>query len=215
MSLNPKVMVYGEAIVDFLPDRCGAPLRDVESFFKSVGGAPANVSIALARLGEEVSLMGKVGKDEFGHYLLNALRSEGVQVEETIEQTDEAKTGITFITLDASGDRSFLFFRGPSADMTLQPRDVSVDAIAAAEIFVYGSNLLTTPDPRAATWTAIRAARDHSLLRVTDPNVRLHLWDDLDEAKKLILDAIQQAHIIKINEDELEFLSPDQDAETF
>ena len=120
-----RVLSYGEALVDFLPDRAGVPLREVSSFRKTVGGAPANVAVGLARLGCDVALLGKVGADEFGHYLLEELTREGVDVG-AMQQTTQAKTGITFISLTAEGDRSFLFFREPSADMTVNCRSNGV-----------------------------------------------------------------------------------------
>ena len=122
-----RVLSYGEALVDFLPDRRGS-LADVETFTKTIGGAPANTAVGLARLGCDVGLLGKIGADEFGDYLLDALQREGVDVA-GVSQTSEAKTGITFISLDENGDRSFLFFREPSADMTISVDDIDVDVI--------------------------------------------------------------------------------------
>ena len=114
------VLVFGEAIVDFLPAHPGA-LRDVELFRKSIGGAPANLALTLARLGGSPKLLTRLGADEFGHFLLKSLRAQGVAVEALF--TDEAQTGVTFISLSPQGERCFHTFRGRSADLTVEPSD--------------------------------------------------------------------------------------------
>ena len=148
-----EVLSYGEALVDFLPNQGGKLLRDVDTFHKTSGGAPANMAIGLARLGRSVGLMGAVGQDEFGWFLRNHLEREGVDVS-GVYMTDEAKTGITFVSLDANGERSFMFFRQPSADTMFKPADINVETIEHCSIFIAGSNLLVTPEVREATFTA-------------------------------------------------------------
>lgn len=202
-----RVLSYGEALVDFLPDRSGVPLRDVETFRKTVGGAPANAAVGLARLGCAVGLLGKVGADEFGHYLLAELAREGVDVA-GMRQTREAKTGITFVSLTSSGDRSFLFFREPSADMTIRPADIDTGVIEACTVFVAGSNLLTMPPVREATMLALETARAAGRFVVLDPNVRVHLWPDADEIVPVVRRELEFGDVIKLNEEELALLSP-------
>lgn len=202
-----KVLSYGEALVDFLPDR-RARLRDVETFTKSIGGAPANAAVGLARLGCDVGLLGKVGADEFGHWLLERLAHEKVATT-AMRQSREAKTGITFISLDEHGDRSFLFFREPSADLTLRDDDVDVDALRAATVVVAGSNLLTVEPVRSATWFALNTARDAGAFIVLDPNIRPHLWPRPEELRPTVRRELDFADVVKLNEDELATVSPD------
>lgn len=202
-----RVLSYGEALVDFLPDR-RARLRDVESFSKSIGGAPANAAVGLARLGCDVGLLGKVGADEFGHYLLERLAREGVDTT-GVRQSTEAKTGITFISLDESGDRSFLFFREPSADLTLREEDVDTTVIRAATVLVAGSNLLTVEPVRSATWFALETAKAAGAFIVLDPNIRPHLWPQPDELRPTVRRELDYGDIVKLNEDELARVSPD------
>jgi fructokinase len=199
------VTSFGEALVDFLPDARG-PLRDVATFTKVVGGAPANLALGLARLDRRAALHGKVGLDEFGVFLRETLVREGVETR-GLTQTDEAKTGITFVSLDEDGDRSFLFFREPSADMTVDEDDVDEELIAQSRVFQVGSNLLTEARPRKATRRALEHASEHDCIVSYDPNIRLHLWPHPDEARRHVTEALEFAHIVKINEEELEFFA--------
>lgn len=208
-----EVLSYGEALVDFLPDQAGKPLRQVTNFRKTSGGAPANMAIGLAKLGRKVGLMGAVGADEFGYFLRDHLEENGVDVS-GVYVTERAKTGITFVSLDANGERSFVFYRQPSADTMFRAEDINVETIRNCAIFIAGSNLLVTPDVREATFTALDYAREFGKFIVIDPNVRLHLWDDLDFARGLITRLLSYADVVKLNDDEVEFLGG-SDAESF
>lgn len=202
-----RIVSYGEALVDFLPDRAGVTLRHVETFRKTIGGAPANAAVGLARLGCDVALLGKVGADEFGAYLLDALRDEGVDVR-GVATTTAAKTGITFISLDASGDRSFLFFREPSADLTIRREDIDVGVIEQCTVLIAGSNLLTQPGVREATYFLLQQARELGRFVVLDPNVRVHLWPDRETALEHVRNELQYGDVVKLNEEELAFVQP-------
>jgi fructokinase len=208
MNANQRtidVTSFGEALVDFLPDAKG-PLRDVATFTKVVGGAPANLAVGLARLERRVALHGKVGLDEFGMFLKEAMVREGVETR-GLGQTNAAKTGVTFVSLDHSGDRSFLFFREPSADMTIDKDAIDVDLIATSRVFHLGSNLLPEATPRRATMHALGVAREHDCIVSYDPNIRLHLWPHPDEARRHASAVLDYAHVVKLNEEELEFFA--------
>jgi len=212
--MNPiDVLSYGEALVDFLPDTSGVKLRDVPSFRRVSGGAPANMAIGISRLGGRVGLMGNVGADEFGHFLVEHLQKEGVDTS-GVRQTSEARTGITFVSLDAKGERTFLFFRAPSADMLFRVEDIRVETIEACSIFIAGSNLLITPEIARTTFTALDHARRFGKFILIDPNIRQHLWSDLEHAKTIIHELLNYADIVKLNDDEIEFLAPGGDAKT-
>ncbi|MFP4598464.1 MAG: carbohydrate kinase family protein [Persicimonas sp.] len=207
---NPRdfdVLSFGEALVDFLPDQRG-PLREVESFRRVVGGAPANVAVGLARLGREVAFLGKVGDDEFGAYVDMQLTEEGVDVA-GLDRSKEAKTGITFVSLDESGDRSFMFFREPSADLVIGPDDIDDALVARCSIVHLGSNLMTEALPLAATMRLLDAADAHGCVISCDPNLRLHLWPnaDADKARAQIDRLVERAELIKLNDDELDFVA--------
>lgn len=207
-----EVMSFGESLVDFLPNQRGVPLRNVESFRKVVGGAPTNMALGLARLGRRSALHGKIGDDEFGRFILETLDADGVDTRGVIP-TSEAKTGLTFVTLDDGGDRSFLFYRDPSADMLLRPDDVDDSLIAKSQVFQFGSNLLTQPGVREATYRGLEAAVDADCIISIDPNLRMHLWPDENVVREDVLELAENADIFKVNEEELEVLAPGKSGE--
>lgn len=199
------VLSFGETIIDFLPDR-RAQLRDVESFTRRVGGAPANVALALACMGRRSGLMCKVGQDEFGHFLREQLQRKGVNVD-GVEFTSEAKTAITFVSLNEHGDRSFTSFGGMTAEMTIRPEEVESLSVAQAAILVVGSNLMMLPTPKQATMRALALAAQYDRFVVMDPNIRMHLWSNQSQCNDTIRKTFEHVDILKLNAEELEQLS--------
>ncbi len=199
-----RFISYGESLVDFLPSERGR-LRDVSAFTKSLGGAPTNQAVALARLEEDICLLGVVGEDEFGHFIKEELTREGVD-SEFVTTTSIAKTGITFISLDEKGDRSFFFFREPSADQTITKDSISLDVFKNRDVLTLGSNLLTREPARSATFYVAELAKKEGLDIAIDVNYRGHLWESTQQAKKEILKILTYCSIVKVNEEEFEFL---------
>ena len=206
-----EVLCFGETIIDFLPDR-RARLRDVENFRKVVGGAPANVALGLARLGRRSGLMGKIGEDEFGHFLLESLAREGVCTLPMIP-TGEAPTGFTFVSLTADGERSFMSPRTLTADQTLRCDELDLTQFDRAELVLFGTNQMVNPSLRDATMSALRAARARDRFVALDPNIRLHLWDDTRRVLPCIQEMIPLVDLIKLNDEEIELLGRGMSAE--
>lgn len=204
----PDVMTLGELLVDFVPTISGVSLSEASVFQKAPGGAPANVAVGLARLGVSSGFMGQVGDDAFGHFLAQTLEEARVDVS-ALRFSDRAHTALAFVSLHADGERDFMFYRHPSADMLYIRADVDADAdaIRAAEVFHYGSISLIDEPSRGATLHAIDIARDAGLLISYDPNLRLNLWSDAETAKSGIMTGLRLAQIVKVSEDELIFLS--------
>lgn len=201
------VITLGEALIDF------TPLDDQNmDFRKNPGGAPANVAVALSRLGVEVSFVGKVGDDVLGNFLAQKLRSEKVNINNLV-LTNEAKTAITFVTLDEDGDRSFDFYIDPSADRFLRADEIDAELFEENKIYHFGSISLIDEPARSATKKGIELAHQNGMLVSYDPNLREMLWDSLTEAKDMILSVIGQVDILKVSEEELEFLTGEKEIE--
>lgn len=199
------VITLGEALIDF------TPLDDQNmDFRKNPGGAPANVAVALSRLGVNTSFIGKVGDDVLGNFLAKKLQSEEVDIYNLI-LTDEAKTAITFVTLDEDGDRSFDFYIDPSADRFLRADEIDPELFEQNKIYHFGSISLIDEPARSATKRGIELARQNEMLISYDPNLREMLWDSLAEAKEMILSVIDQVDLVKVSEEELEFLTGEKD----
>jgi fructokinase len=205
-----EIVAFGELLVDFVPTVTGRDLGDAEAFKKAAGGAPANVAAGLARLGVSSAFMGMVGEDGFGHFLADTLRSVGVDLT-SLRFTTRARTGLAFISLRANGEREFLFYRGPSADMLMGPEWVDEAAIAAARIFHFGSISLIAEPARAGTLQAVSLAHRYGKMVSYDPNLRLALWPDPHSAREGIRLGLAGADIVKIGAEELAFLTGDSD----
>lgn len=200
------IICLGELLVDFVPTVTGVDLAGAELFRKAAGGAPANVAVGVARLGVSSAFIGKVGADGFGRFLADALAEAGVDVTQ-LRVTEAANTAIAFVSLDADGDREFLFYRSPSADMLLEPADIDEAVVAAAKLLHFGSLSLIAEPARSATLHAVALARKHGRLVSYDPNLRLPLWPDGDAARAGLRLGLEQANIIKISEEEVSFLT--------
>lgn len=202
----------GELLIDFVPTVTGMDLIETPAFQKAAGGAPGNVAVGLQLLGVNTSFIGKVGNDPFGYFLSNALADKGVDVSSVL-YSDEARTGLAFVSLKADGDRDFLFFRHPSADMLLRPEEIDPNKIKAARLLHFGSISLIDEPIRSATLQAVAAAREAGCLVSYDPNLRLALWPDAASARAGIKLGLSKADIVKISEDEVEFLTGIEDLE--
>ncbi|CAL0329188.1 unnamed protein product [Lupinus luteus] len=203
---NGLIVSFGEMLIDFVPTTSGVSLAEAPGFLKAPGGAPANVAIAVARLGGKAAFLGKLGDDEFGHMLAGILKENDVNAD-GITFDQGARTALAFVTLRADGEREFMFYRNPSADMLLTPEDLNLELIRSAKIFHYGSISLIVEPCRSAHLKALEVAKEAGSLLSYDPNLRLPLWPSAEEAREQILSIWDKADIIKISDVELEFLT--------
>lgn len=200
------VIACGELLIDFVSTESGVTVAEAPAFQKAAGGAPANVAVGIARLGRSAGFMGQVGEDPFGHFLAGTLCAAGVDTG-GLRFSTEARTALAFVSLRADGERSFVFFRNPSADMLWRPEDVDPDYAANARVFHYGSITLIGEPSRSATLAALEHARRAGALISYDPNLRLALWPSADAAREGMLVGWQYADLIKVSEEEAEFLT--------
>src|ERR671918_2209071 len=204
------VICLGEVLIDFVPTVTPTTLIEAPAFRKAPGGAPANVAVALARLHRPSAVMGMTGDDPFGHFLELTLAEAGVDTG-PLRFTSEARTALAFVSLRADGERQFMFYRHPSADMLLRPEDVDEAAIRAARALHFGTISLISQPSRSATLHAIDRARAAGCLISCDPNLRLARWPDAQVARAGLLEAIAAADVVKISDDELLFLTGSTD----
>lgn len=195
------VICLGEALIDFIPTD-----KTNQIYHKSPGGAPANVAVGLARLGTESAFLGKVGDDSLGRFLKETLLSFGADCSHMI-LTNEAPTGLAMVEQQENGERTFEFHVNPSADTLLDTKDIAPDIFEHKEILHIGSISLIHEPVKFATWKAIQLAQENGMLLSYDPNLRLSLWENAEVAKEIILSVMPFADIVKLSEDELEFLA--------
>ena len=201
-----SVLSFGELLIDFVALEMGVTVGDASGFVKAPGGAPANVAAAVARLGYPSAFMGQVGDDPFGRYLAGVLAAEHVDIR-GLTYSSEARTALAFVSNTADGDRSFMFYRHPSADMLMKPADVNAALIDSFAVFHHGSITFIREPAASALRLALELAQSSGKFISYDPNLRLPLWDSAEAAKAGMLAGLDTANLLKISDEELEFLT--------
>jgi fructokinase len=204
------VAAVGEALIDFTP--CGKTENGNAVFERNPGGATANVMVAVSQLGGRAAFIGKVGNDIFGRFLKDVLEEYKVNTTGLI-LSEEAKTTLAFVQLDENGDRSFSFYRNPGADMLLKKEEIWLEAVENSRVYYFSSICLTHNPSRESVFEAAKHARKHKKIIAHDVNLRPLLWSNLEEAKKVILEGLHYVDILKVSEEELEFLIGTSDLE--
>ena len=197
------VVAMGELLIDFTMQ--GADAEGYPTMAAHPGGAPANFLAALAKYGKKTALLGKVGADKFGRLLAATLGSAGIETRGLVMAGDVFTT-LAFVTLDESGDREFSFARKPGADTCIRFEEIDLSLIDEAKVFHFGTLSLTDEPARSATQKAVAYAKGTGKLITYDPNLRKPLWKHLDEARAQILWGLEQADVVKISDEEVEFL---------
>ena len=197
------VVALGELLIDFATqstDESGYPTMAAHP-----GGAPANFLAALTKFGAKTALLGKVGADTFGNLLIGTLKDAGIETRGLI-RTEDTFTTLAFVTFDAHGDREFAFARKPGADTCMTFEELDLSLIDEAKIFHFGTLSLTDEPARTATYKAVAYAKERGKLITYDPNLRKPLWRDMDTCKEQLLWGLSQADVVKISDEEVEFL---------
>lgn len=201
-----KVISIGEALIDFIPHEKGVALMNVNNFSKVAGGAPLNVAAAVSKLGGKSQMITKLGVDGFGDHILDEVRSLGVDVSKVL-RTKEANTALAFVSLKDDGERDFSFYRNPSADMLLNESEIEEEVFKEGGILHFCSVSLIDAPIKGTHKKAIEFAKKNNCLISFDPNVRLPLWETKESCREAILEFLPFANIVKISDEELEFIT--------
>lgn len=203
-NLRFDAVALGEMLIDFTEN--GVTNQGNPMFEANPGGAPCNVLAMMQKLGRKTAFIGKVGSDMFGVQLRAAGEDAGICMDHLcVDQ--KVHTTLAFVKTLPGGDRTFSFCRNPGADMMLTPEEVPEKLIQNARIFHYGTLSLTHDPVRSATQKAVTLARKAGAILSFDPNLRLPLWEDPKEAKRQIAWGLAQCDVLKIADDELEFVT--------
>lgn len=206
-----EVVTFGESMVVFNPDVAG-PLRSINTFTKSLGGAESNFAIALSRLGHKVGWFSRVGNDEFGKYIINTIRGEGVDVSKAIVD-NERSTGILFKEKYQSVNPNVYYYRKGSAASTLNSYDIDENYIKQAKILhITGITPALSKSAEETVFRAVDIAKSNGVLVSFDPNIRLKLWN-ISDARSILLKLANISDIIMPGLDEAEVLTGLKDPE--
>ena len=204
MMKTYDVVALGELLIDFTQN--GLSDQGNGLFGANPGGAPCNVLAMLKKLGRSCAFIGKVGEDMFGHLLRDVASEAGICMDYLVFDKD-ARTTLAFVKTFENGDRDFSFYRNPGADMELSADELPLNVIANSRIFHFGTLSMTHEGVRRATRNAIDTAKAGGALLSFDPNLRPPLWSRLDEAKEQIGYGLTRCDILKIADNELEFMT--------
>lgn len=202
------VVALGELLIDFTQN--GESQQGNSLFEACPGGAPCNVLAMLRKLGKTCAFVGKVGDDMFGRLLKRVVEEAGIDTRGLI-MDETIPTTLAFVQTLPGGDRDFSFYRKPGADMMLTEQELPMDIIRNAKIFHFGTLSMTHPGVRRATEKALQEAKRAGSLISFDPNLRPPLWGSLEEARKAIAWGLSQCDILKIADNELEFMTGETD----
>ena len=202
------VTALGELLIDFTENgnsSQGNPLMEANP-----GGAPCNVLAMLERLGKKTAFIGKVGKDMFGTQLKTAVEEVGIDTRNLI-MDENCHTTLAFVHTYPDGDRDFSFYRNPGADMMLTEEEIPEELILETRIFHFGTLSMTHEKVRRATKKAVAIAKQAGAIISFDPNIREPLWNSMDEAREQVLYGLGQCHILKISDNEIQWLTGKND----
>lgn len=208
MEKKYDVIALGELLIDFTMN--GQSEQGNNMFEACPGGAPCNVLALLNKMGKKTAFLGKVGKDQFGTLLRDTITEAGIDASHLMID-DKVNTTLAFVHTFPDGDREFSFYRNPGADMMLTEDEVDPSFIAQTKIFHFGTLSMTHDGVRAATKKAVQAAKDAGCLVSFDPNLRPPLWSSLDLAKEQMEYGFGVCDILKISDNEIQFVSGKED----
>lgn len=204
------ITTIGEILIDLT--QSGKTEQGIPKFDANPGGAPANLAVAAARLGARTAFIGRVGNDSFGDYLKRCLAENGVDVR-GMSVDEKARTTLAVVALDERGERTFSFYRDPSADVNLSMDHVPMELLGGTKVLHFGSVSLTAEPARTATLEAAKTAKASGAYVSYDPNYRASLWPDEETAVRNMTEPLSVVDILKVSDEELPLLTGCTDPE--
>ena len=208
MAKKYDVIALGELLIDFTMN--GQSEQGNNMFEACPGGAPCNVLALLNKMGKKTAFIGKVGKDQFGALLRDTITEAGIDASNLMVD-ENVNTTLAFVHTFPDGDREFSFYRNPGADMMLTADEVNPEVVKDTKVFHFGTLSMTHEGVREATKKAVETAKANGCLVSFDPNLRPSLWSSLDLAKEQMEYGFGKCDILKISDNEIQFVSGKED----
>ena len=208
MAKKYDVIALGELLIDFTMN--GQSEQGNNMFEACPGGAPCNVLALLNKMGKKTAFIGKVGKDQFGALLRDTITEAGIDASNLMVD-ENVNTTLAFVHTFPDGDREFSFYRNPGADMMLTADEVNPEVEKDTKVFHFGTLSMTHEGVREATKKAVETAKANGCLVSFDPNLRPPLWSSLDLAKEQMEYGFGKCDILKISDNEIQFVSGKED----
>ena len=208
MAKKYDVIALGELLIDFTMN--GQSEQGNNMFEACPGGAPCNVLALLNKMGKKTAFIGKVGKDQFGALLRDTITEAGIDASNLMVD-ENVNTTLAFVHTFPDGDREFSFYRNPGADMMLTADEVNPEVVKDTKVFHFGTLSMTDEPVKTATKRALSVAKEAGCMITFDPNLRPPLWKTLDEAKEQMEYGFENCDVLKISDNEIQFVSGEED----
>ena len=208
MAKKYDVIALGELLIDFTMN--GQSEQGNNMFEACPGGAPCNVLALLNKMGKKTAFIGKVGKDQFGALLRDTITEAGIDASNLMAD-ENVNTTLAFVHTFPDGDREFSFYRNPGADMMLTADEVNPEVVKDTKVFHFGTLSMTDEPVKSATKKALAVAKEAGCMITFDPNLRPPLWKTLDEAKAQMEYGFENCDVLKISDNEIQFVSGKED----
>lgn len=181
LSKPLHIIPVGRVAIDFNPTDYNRPLNESSNFNKYLGGSPANIAVGMARLGSRVGFLGRVSDDQFGTFVTDYFRNEGIDTSHIFRCTGGEKLGLTFTEMLSPTESSILMYREGVADLQLSTDDVDEAYVASAACLLISGTALCTSPTREASFKALTYAKKNGIPVVFDADYRAYTWKSDDE----------------------------------
>lgn len=190
------VIPIGRIAIDFNPTDINKPLSESSNFNKYVGGSPANIAVGLARLGAKCGFIARVSDDQFGDYVTDYFKKDGIDTSHIFRCKNGEKIGLTFTEILSPTQSSILMYREGAADLQVSPEDVDEEYINRAKaVVISGTALCASPSREAALKTVMLAKKTGAVV-IFDIDYRPYTWKNMDEVSIYYTMAARNADII-------------------
>ena len=202
-----KAICMGVLIMDMFPEQYGVPLAHVTKWLPMAGGAPANVAVALQRMGVETAYWSQVGDDAFGLEIIKRLQDFGVDTA-SIRKDAIRRTTLNFHAKPTKDETEYLFYRNPGADTAFEVSQIELDKLAEVSVLHFDALCLTDAPMRDSTYKAVAAAREAGCIISFDVNYRSAVWPGQETAVRRTRDMLPHCDVVKLNQEEAALLYP-------
>ena len=206
MNRPLHIIPVGRVAIDFNPTDYNRPLNESGNFNRYLGGSPANIAVGMARLGDRVGFLARVSDDQFGTFVTDYFRAEGIDVSHIRRCEHGEKLGLTFTEMLSPTESSILMYREGAADLMLSPEDVDEAYIASAACLLISGTALCTSPTREASLKALTYALRHQVPVVFDADYRAYTWKSRDEIALYTSLVAEKADIIMGSREEFDLM---------
>lgn len=200
------LIALGRAAVDLNANELYTTLEETETFTKYVGGSPANVAIGMARLNKKTGFIGRVADDQFGNYVLQYFKNEGIDVSNMPIDSSGAKTGLTFTEIKSPTESSILMYRNEAVDLKLCPADIQEDYIKKSKTLLISGTALSAEPSRQAALLAVEYAVKNDVKVIFDIDYRPYSWKSAAETGIYYTKVAEKSDIIIGSRDEFNYM---------